>query len=147
MNRITREQMLMEMAFTAAKRGTCGRLAVGAIIAVESRPISLGYAGPPAGELHCDEYGCDVTKPCTRTRHAERNAIEFAWKRHIDIVGADMFTTDSPCVECSTWILDAHIRRVYFDREYRIAEGIENLLRRDIEVWRVLPNGMMRRYG
>lgn len=146
MNRITREQMMMEWAHTAAKRSTCGRLAVGAVICRHSHPISAGYVGAPSGIPHCDQNGCDLMKPCTRTIHAEINAIKFAKMEGIRIEDADMFITDSPCVNCAHQIVAAGIRRVYFDREYRVTEGIELLLTHNLEVYRILANGMMRRY-
>lgn len=142
--RISRETMLMEMAHVAAKRGTCGRLAVGTVIARDARPISLGYVGPPAGEPHCWEFGCDLTQRCTRTLHAERNAIEWAWKQGLNIEGADLFNTDASCADCCSWIIDAKIARVYYDREYH-ASSLPMLLERGIEVYRVLANGMIRR--
>lgn len=144
MNRITREQMLMMWAHTAAMRGTCGRLNVGAIIARDSRPISAGYVGAPRGEPHCSEAKCDLSQPCTRTDHAERNAIMFADERDIDITGADMFITDSPCFECAQLISGYRLARVFYDREYRVSDGVKWLLSHGVEVWRVLPNGMMR---
>jgi dCMP deaminase len=125
--RITREQMLMEIAFTVAKRGTCGRLQVGAVIARDSRVISMGYVGPPSGEPHCEEFGCDLTKPCRRTIHAERNAIEFAWRQELPIKGADMFCTDSPCPICTELLLYAGIARLYFRRPYRVFDHLRNL--------------------
>lgn len=143
--RISREQMLMEWAYTASKRGTCGRLAVGAVIARDSRPISAGYVGPVSGAPHCEAHGCILTVPCTRTIHAEVNAISFARDHGIDIVAADMFITDSPCPECAIEIVETRLSRVFFDREYRISEGIDYLLRNHIEVHRILANGMMRR--
>jgi dCMP deaminase len=144
--RISREMMLMEWAYTASKRGTCGRLAVGAVIALESRPISAGYVGAGPGELHCEEAGCDLTQPCRRTTHAEINAIKFAQARMIDIRGADMYVTDSPCLACADEIIFAKLRRVFFDREYRQADGIQRLLEYGVEVHRILANGIARRY-
>ena len=146
MNRITREQMMMEWAHTAAKRSTCGRLAVGAVICRHSHPISAGYVGAPSGMPHCEENGCDLTKPCTRTQHAEQNALEFAKREGIRVEGADMFTTDSPCIQCAEAIIRAGINRLFFDREYRISAGIELLLQEGVEVYRILANGMTRRY-
>lgn len=140
--RISRELMLMEMAHIAAKRGTCGRLAVGAIIARDARPLSLGYVGPPSGQPHCWEFNCDLSKPCTRTLHAERNAIEWAQRRSIDIEGADIYTTDLSCADCTSRIIDAKLKRMYYDREYR-AQALEMLLEAGIEVYRVLANGMV----
>lgn len=142
--RISREQMLMEWAYTASKRGTCGRLAVGAVIARASRPMSAGYVGAMSGEPHCEEARCDLTKPCTRTRHAEDNAIEFAVRQGYDLRGADMFITDSPCLDCARLITISGISRVFFDREYRVTDGIQLLLSSGVEVHRVLSNGMMR---
>ncbi len=141
--RISRESMLLEMAYTASKRGTCGRLAVGAIIARDSRPISLGYVGAPKGCAHCEENGCDLTKPCTRTIHAEANAIKAAHNNMISVTGADMFVTNSPCLLCATIIVGAGLHRVYYDQEYRVRDGIEHLNSCGVKVYRVLHNGMI----
>ena len=54
MNRISRDEMLMEMAETVAKRGTCSRLRVGCVVSRDGRVISTGYNGAPAGIPHCD---------------------------------------------------------------------------------------------
>lgn len=136
-HRISRDQMLLEMAFIAAKRGTCGRLSVGAIIARDSRPISLGYVGPPSGELHCWEADCDRSKPCTRTLHAERNAITHAHSHGIGIVSATMYCTDSPCWDCAQLIEEANLDRLVYAREYRDRTGIIYLQARGIHVHQV----------
>lgn len=51
--RISRDEMLMEMAQVVAKRGTCSRLQVGAVFAVEGRVVATGYNGAPPGLAHC----------------------------------------------------------------------------------------------
>ena len=51
--RITRDEMLMEMAHTVAKRGTCSRLQVGAVFAQDGRVVVTGYNGAPPGLDHC----------------------------------------------------------------------------------------------
>lgn len=58
MGRITRDEMLMGVAEVVAKRGTCSRLQVGAIISRDGRIIATGYNGAPAGIPHCthDEF-------------------------------------------------------------------------------------------
>ena len=134
----------MEWAYTASKRGTCGRLAVGAVIARESRPISAGYVGALPGAPHCAEAQCYLSKPCDRTVHAELNAINFAIRADIDIEGADMFVTDSPCHLCAYEIIHRKLARVFFDRQYRKPLGIELLKMNGILVVQVLANGMMR---
>lgn len=127
--RISREQMLMEMAIVASRRSTCKRKNVGAIIAREGRPISVGYAGAPRGLDHCLEAGCIIgpNGGCIRTTHAEANAITFAARQGIETEGATMYSTVSPCPECAKLIINAGIQKVWYLEEYRIKEGIELL--------------------
>lgn len=51
--RISRDEMLMQMAQAAAKRGTCSRKQVGIIVARDGRVLVTGYNGAPAGMPHC----------------------------------------------------------------------------------------------
>lgn len=51
--RISRDDMLMEMAHIVAKRGTCSRLQVGAVFAQDGRVVVTGYNGAPPGLAHC----------------------------------------------------------------------------------------------
>lgn len=123
-------------------RGTCGRLAVGAILARDSRPIMAGYVGAPSGEPHCDEAGCDLMQPCTRTKHAEWNAIVEAHRILIDTNGADLYCTDAPCASCAQKIIDAGIKRVYYERPYR-AQAVEMLVDSNVQVFQLHANGWL----
>lgn len=51
--RISRDQMLMEVAQAIAKRGTCSRKQVGVVVARDGRVLVTGYNGAPAGMPHC----------------------------------------------------------------------------------------------
>lgn len=51
--RISREDMLMQMARIVAQRGTCSRLQVGAVFAKDGRVVVTGYNGAPPGVRHC----------------------------------------------------------------------------------------------
>jgi dCMP deaminase len=127
--RISRDQMLMEMALIASKRSTCTRKHVGALIAFNGRPVSIGYAGAPAGLPHCLDHGC-VPGPdggCIRTMHAEANTIAFAARKGIATEGATLYTTVSPCLGCAKMIINAGIQQVWYLERYRKLEGI-NLL-------------------
>lgn len=132
--------MFMVMAWTAAMRGTCNRLKVGAVIVRDNRPVSLGYNGTPAGHTHCGPE-CNQDNPCTKTLHAESNAIEWATrdKRYRSTAGcgaegATMYVTDTPCLPCAHKIFNAGIKRVVFDREYRINDGLVFLQASGVEV-------------
>lgn len=121
-------------------RGTCNRLKVGAVIVRDSRPVSLGYNGTPAGHAHCGPE-CNQDNPCTKTRHAESNAIEWATRDKrkpstswCGSEGATMYVTDTPCILCAQKILNAGIKRVVFDREYRDNAGLLFLESNGVEV-------------
>lgn len=129
MSRITREQMLMEMAIVASKRSTCNRKHIGAVIARNSRPVSLGYVGSPPGTPHCTDAGCILGPDggCIRTTHAEANAIAFAARAGIETAKAELYTTVSPCPRCAALIIAAGITEVYYLEKYRLTEGLDML--------------------
>lgn len=112
-NRITRDEMLRQKALLTAQRGTCTRAFVGALIVREGRTISEGYVGSPPGMPHCIDTGCDIVDDhCTRTTHAEMNALLFAARNGIATQGAEIHITHSPCPVCAKAIITAGIQRV-----------------------------------
>jgi len=132
--RITRDEMCMLSAHVASHRGTCNRLHVGALLTLDSRPISWGYNGTPAGQPHCGPE-CNSSTPCTKTLHAERNALHWASK-HLGAIppGCTLYVTDSPCLDCAKLIVLFDVKRVVYDREYRIRDGINHLTENGVEV-------------
>jgi dCMP deaminase len=128
-DRITRETMLTEIATVVSRRSTCPRKAVGAVIAIDGRILSLGYNGTPAGLPHCTEVGCNVGPDggCTRAVHAELNAIAFAAKQGISLDGSTLYVTISPCLKCAQAIINAGIIGVWYLKMYRDLSGISLL--------------------
>lgn len=119
MDRISRDQALMESALIWQKRSTCLRLQVGAIVAFDGRTLATGYNGAPKWRPHCTPDICGPDKPCERTVHAEANCIAFAARHGIALIGSVMYTTDSPCKECAKLIINAGIARIVYLRAYR----------------------------
>ena len=64
---------------------------------------------------------------CFRTIHAEINAIAQAAKHGVEIDGADIYVTASPCYHCLKTIMNTGIRRVVYLKPYKI-HRIEPLL-------------------
>lgn len=124
MERISRVEMAMGMARLLAKRSTCLRLQIGALLTLEGRPLSWGYNGAPSKVSHCDATNCTPEKPCTRTLHAESNAISWAARKGIATEGSVLYTTHSPCQPCAKLILNAGIISVIYDIPYRDSEGL-----------------------
>ena len=78
----------MGIAFEVAKRSTCNRAQVGAIIVRDKRILTTGYNGSPAGLPHCTEVGClMVGGHCARALHAEQNAIIQAALYRVSVAG------------------------------------------------------------
>lgn len=143
--RPSRHQTFMDVAHVFAKRSTCARLNVGAVIVAQKRIISVGYNGPEAGAPHCALNACPGARGCTDSLHAERNAIDFAF-------GADacpwqhatMYTTHSPCPDCARRIVAAGLERVFYQLEFRLPEGIEFLIGHKVDVYQLQPAGYVR---
>lgn len=138
MTRITRDEVLMEMAIAASKRSTCMRKHVGALLAMDSRPLMSGYAGSPSGQEHCNDDNCFPDKPCTRTIHAEANAIYWAARKGVATEGATLYCTCSPCKVCAEAIISAGIKRAVFKERYRDQQGLNMLSEAGIEIM-ILP--------
>ncbi len=117
-------ETLMRQAIVWSERGTCSRLQVGAVIAKNTRVVSSGYNGAPAGIDHCVHLD---DKPCEVAAHAEENAIVFAARSGISTDGATMYCTHAPCSRCARLIINAGIAFVFFDKYYRSTGGIDLL--------------------
>ncbi|MDR1571319.1 MAG: cytidine/deoxycytidylate deaminase family protein [Clostridiales Family XIII bacterium] len=128
MKRPNWDEYFMEMAEVTAKRSTCLRRSVGAVIVQERHIMAAGYNGAPRGIMHCDERG-----GCLRERlgvpsgerhelcmalHAEQNAIVQAAALGQSIEGATMYITHQPCVICAKMIINAGIKRIIVREGY-----------------------------
>src|SRR5574344_1831095 len=122
----------LEMARVCAKNSYCIRRKVGALIVKNKMIISDGYNGTPSGfENVCeDEEG--LTK--AYALHAEANAITKVAKSSNSSDGSTLYVTAAPCIECAKLIVQAGIKRVVYQDDYRVMDGIELLKRADIEV-------------
>ncbi len=72
------------------------------------------------------------TKP--EVLHAESNAIAKLAKSANSGLGADLFVTHSPCLDCAKLIYQSGIRRVWYGANYRDDAGIKFLEKSGVEV-------------
>ena len=129
------DRSYLEMASVWAKNSYCSRRQVGAILVKDRMIISDGYNGTPSGFENVCEDENGVTKPYVL--HAEANAITKVAKSSNSSLGATLYVTASPCMECSKLIIQSGIKRVVYRDEYRITDGIDLLRRAGIEVEKV----------
>ena len=117
----------MEIAGIVAKRSTCLRRHVGALIVRDKRILSTGYNGAPSGLAHCADLGCvrEERKVASGERHelcrglhAEQNAIIQAAFHGVSIRDAVLYSTHLPCSICVKMIINAGIREVRYLEGY-----------------------------
>lgn len=114
------DEYFMNIGREVATRSTCSRKHVGAVIVRDKTILSTGYNGSVRGLPHCDEVGHMMEDGhCVRTIHAEANSILQAAKNGVNIDGATIYTTASPCWPCFKLIANAGIRRIVFGELYR----------------------------
>jgi len=127
-DRPTFDEVFMEISYTWAKRATCLRRQVGAVIAKDGQQLTAGYNGAPRGIPHCAEMGGCIREKLgipsgqrheiCRGTHAEQNAITQAAKFGINIEGGTLYCNTFPCVICAKMILNAGIKKVVYDSDY-----------------------------
>ena len=122
----------LEMAQIWSRNSYCKRRQVGALIVKDRMIISDGYNGTPSGFENVCEDENGVTKPYVL--HAEANAITKVAKSGNNSDGSTLYVTSSPCLECSKLIIQSGIKRVVYQEEYRLTDGIDLLRRAGIEV-------------
>jgi len=133
----------MKTAETFAECSTARRLHVGAIVVKEDRIISIGYNGMPSGwdnncedELHQPVGRVNlVTKP--EVLHAETNAIAKLAKSNESGMGATMFITHAPCLDCAKLIYQSGISSVLYRNSYRDDNGISFLQKAGVTVEKI----------
>ena len=110
-----------------AKRSTCLRRHIGAVIVKDKQILSTGYNGAPAGITHCDVAGCLREKlkipsgerhELCRGLHAEQNAIIQAALHGVSINGSILYCTNEPCSVCSKMIVNAGIKKLIVGGNY-----------------------------
>ena len=134
------KQAYMKTAEIFAELSHARRLHVGAIVVKDDRIISIGYNGMPAGwDNNCEyevtefqtEYGVGsklVNTGELKTRpevlHAETNAIAKLAKSNESGMGATMFITHAPCLDCAKLIYQSGISSVLYRDTYRDTSGV-----------------------
>ncbi len=130
------DEYFMDITHLVATRSTCMRRQVGAVLVKERNILATGYNGVPSGITHCDVSGCLREKlkvpsgerhELCRGLHAEQNAIIQAARHGVNIAGATVYCTDSPCIICSKMLINAGVAEVVYARGYPDELSLEML--------------------
>ncbi len=148
-HRPTPDEYFMEIANVVAKRSTCLRIHVGAVIVKNGRILSTGYNGAPHSFEHCLDIGCIREKEnvahgtrheLCRAVHAEQNAIIQAALHGVSIEDATVYCTHQPCILCAKMIINGRMKRVVYQNGYPDEMSIKFLKQAGIEIVR-MPSG------
>lgn len=126
------DKRYLRMAHIWSENSYCQRRKVGALVVRDKMIISDGFNGTPTGFENVCEDDNGITKPYVL--HAEANAITKIARSGNNSEGSTLYVTDSPCIECAKLIIQSGIRKVVFDRAYRLTDGIDLLKKANIEV-------------
>jgi dCMP deaminase len=121
------DEYFLKMAMLVAERSTCLRHNVGAVIVKDKHLLTTGYNGAPKNCKDCLELGClrDELKIPSGTQqqicrgvHAEQNAIIQAAYHGVNISGATIYITHTPCIICAKMIVNAGIKKLITFNNY-----------------------------
>jgi dCMP deaminase len=131
--RVSKEEYYLGIAREVARRSTCWRRVIGAIIVRDDQIISTGYVGAPRKTRDSLEHGhCLRDKlgiphgqryELCRSVHAEQNAIINAARAGVSLLNGDMYIFGTaadtgevinafPCFICKKMIINAGLVRV-----------------------------------
>jgi dCMP deaminase len=157
--RISKNEYYLGIAKEVARRSTCFRRSIGAIIIRDDQIISTGYVGAPRKTKDSLEHGfClrDKLKiphgqryELCRSVHAEQNAIINAARAGVSLLGGDIYIYGSvsgkdepidaiPCYICKKMIINAGLNRVICSTKdgkmkiFRVADWIKDWQQGDI---------------
>jgi len=146
------DEYFMSIARVVASRSNCVKRKVAAVVTVDRRIISTGYNGTPRGTRNCNEGGCprcnDLAPGGTGLAeclcsHGEENAITQAAYHGVSLRGGTIYTTFSPCLQCTKLIINAGLDEVVYNADYPLgATALELLAEAAVKVRQVeLPEG------
>lgn len=131
--RVSKDEYYLGIAREVARRSTCFRRSIGALIIRDDQIISTGYVGAPRKTRDSLEHGFCLRDRLNiphgeryelcRSVHAEQNAIINAARAGVSLLGGEMYIFGRdiatgrdinafPCFICKKMIINAGLNRV-----------------------------------
>ena len=114
-DRLNWDEYFMSIALIGSQRSPCQRLHVGSVIVKNNRLISMGYNGFIPGAPHISRIKDDHEQSII---HSEINAISDCAKRGVNLLGAKIYVTHFPCINCFRSIASCEIKEVIYLNNY-----------------------------
>lgn len=122
--RLNWDEYFMSIALLASQRSPCQRLHVGSVIVKNNRLVSMGYNGFIPGAPHISRVKDDHEQSII---HSEVNAISDCAKRGTSLLGAKIYVTHYPCINCFRSIAACEIKEVVYLNDYKNDPIVEQL--------------------
>ena len=116
MERPSWNEYFKEIVQVTAKRSPCNRLHVGCLLVNNNRIIAQGYNGLLPGCPHESKVRNGHEQA---TIHAEQNAITDCAKRGVSTLGATVYITHYPCINCMKILCAAGIKNIFYINDYK----------------------------
>jgi len=149
-NRIQIDQYFMKIAELVKERSTCIKQKVGAVLVKDKHIISTSYNGAPKGVTHCTTGTClrqnlsslEKAYLC-RGVHAEANCIAQASYHGTSTKNSIIYCTHFPCMSCSKILINAGVKKIFYNREYDMDNDLKMGLLREagIEIEKIIKRG------
>lgn len=140
------DEYFLGIARLVAKRSTCLRREVGALIVKERRILATGYNGTPSGIKHCAQVGCLRARlkvpsgqrhELCRGLHSEQNVLLQAALYGVSVKGSTLYITNQPCIICAKMIINAGIKEIVIAGSYPDKMARQFLVEAGIKVRRI----------
>jgi dCMP deaminase len=140
------DEYFMKLAALVAERSTCLRHNVGAVIVKGKRVLTTGYNGAARNMDCCLDLGClrdelgipsGTRHEICRAIHAEQNAIIQAGIHGINIDGATMYCTHTPCMICAKMIVNSGLKEVISYHDYADEEARKFLIEANVKLKKI----------
>lgn len=112
--------MFFEIAKIVASRSKDPHTKVGAVLVKDNCVIGIGYNGDPRNFSY--NFDWHTSEKYDYVIHAELNAISNATRMGVNVNGADIYLTLSPCHECIKLLIQNGINNIYYLDEYKDIE-------------------------
>lgn len=132
------DKYFLDIAKLVAKRSTCLRRQVGAVLVKNNQILTTGYNGAPTGIEHCGKTGCLRIKlkvpsgerhELCNGLHGEHNALLQAALHGVSAKGAKLYSTIQPCIICAKMLINVGIKEIVIYKGYP-DKMADNLLRK-----------------
>lgn len=149
------DEYFLELAEMVAKRSTCVRRHVGAVLVKEERIIATGYNGAPQGLTHCLDAGClreekgipsGYRYELCRGVHAEQNAVINAARYGVSTLDSVLYCTNQPCVLCARMLINAGVKKIVHRGDFQDDLAVQFLREAGVELLEI-PRGSEEVHG